>query len=161
MMSKVPRVKPVSMASTPGTLSEPFAPALTRPTMPPTASAISPAKTSQKTVLLRPARYGFSTGAASHGSRPQVSRASPSAAGVADDVGDQLDAALGQDPVALGSGGAVGAFGHQLDLEPLRHRPGDLAAQRGGDGDVRLHVPQIAPADLLRLRIPRHGAAQV
>src|SRR3954471_484520 len=83
------------------------------------------------------------------------------AAGVADDVGDQLDAALGQHAVALGSGGAVGAFRHQLALEPLGHRAVDLAAQRGRDADVGVHVPEIALGDLLRLRVPAHRPPEV
>src|SRR3989442_8221328 len=62
------------------------------------------------------------------------------AAGVADDVGDQLDAPLGDDPIAFGSGGAVRAFRHQLDLEPLGHGPGDLTAQSGWDAAVPGHV---------------------
>src|SRR5882724_11818997 len=83
------------------------------------------------------------------------------AAGVADDVGDQLDAALGQDAIAFRRGGAVRSFRDQLALEPLGHRPRDLPAQRGRDADVGLHVPQVRLGDLLRFRISPHGAAEV
>jgi hypothetical protein len=42
------------------------------------------------------------------------------AAGVADHVGHHQHAALGQDVVGAGHGGAVGAFQHQLGLDAAR-----------------------------------------
>src|SRR5207248_10109409 len=83
------------------------------------------------------------------------------AARVADDVGDELDAALGQDAVALGRGRAVRAFGDELHLETFRDWTGDLAAQCGRDADVRIDVAQIVFRDLLRLWVAGDGAAQV
>src|SRR5439155_16976246 len=50
------------------------------------------------------------------------------AARVGDDVRDQLDAALGEDAVALRRGRTVGALGNQLDLQALRDRTVDLAS---------------------------------
>src|SRR6267154_4089484 len=83
------------------------------------------------------------------------------AAGIADDVRDELDPAFRQHPVSLGGGGSVGAFRHQLYFETLRYGSGDLAAERGRDEDVRLDVPQIVLPDLLRLRIAGDRATQV
>ena len=52
--------------------------------------------------------------------------------------------------VRLGSGGAVGALGDELHLELLGDVGGDLAAQRGGDEDVGLDLPEVLLLDLLR-----------
>src|SRR5207248_5455784 len=60
------------------------------------------------------------------------------AAGVADDVRDELDPALRQHAVTLRGSGAVGAFGDELYFETLGDRTGDLAPERGGNEDVRL-----------------------
>src|SRR5207248_10871361 len=83
------------------------------------------------------------------------------AAGVADDVGDQLDATLRQYAVAFRRGRSVGALRDQLAPEALCHGAGDLASQRRGNADVGIHVPAVRPGDLLRLRVPAHGAPQV
>src|SRR5205807_4121049 len=78
-----------------------------------------------------------------------------------DDVGDHLDAALGEHAVALGSGRAVGALGDEPALEPLGDRAGDLAAERGGNAEVAGDVPEIRLGDLLRLRVAGHRAPEV
>src|SRR5207253_2430317 len=83
------------------------------------------------------------------------------AAGVADDVRDQLDPALRHDAVALRSGRTVRPFRDQLALEPFGDGAGDLASQRRRDADVSLDVEEVGPGDLLGLGISADGAPQV
>ena len=67
------------------------------------------------------------------------------AAGVADDVGDDVDLARHHHAVALAGGRAVRALGDELHLEPLRDVARDLLAERGGDADVRVDRPRSRP----------------
>src|SRR3954462_15771069 len=83
------------------------------------------------------------------------------AAGVPDDVGNQLDAALGEDAISFGRRGTVRSFGDELYFQPFRDGPGDLASQRGGNEDVGLDVEQIVFGNLLGLRVTGDRAAHV
>ena len=71
------------------------------------------------------------------------------AAGVADDVGHDQDAALAEDVVGLGQRRAVGAFEDQLGLDPPRALGRDLAFERGRDEDVAVDVPERLVVDPL------------
>ena len=78
------------------------------------------------------------------------------AAGVAENVGDQVDAALRQDRVAVGVGGAVGAFGGEgADFVNVHLRVKAEAALEGAEPVVVLNA--VAGEDLDLIVAHLHG----
>ena len=71
------------------------------------------------------------------------------AAGVAQDVGDDEDAAVVQDLVGLRGGRPVGGLGDDLGLDLRRVGAGDLVLERGGDEDVAVELEQLVVRDLV------------
>jgi hypothetical protein len=83
------------------------------------------------------------------------------AAGVADDIRDEVDAPGPQDLVSLLGGGAVGGLGHELHLETLGHRAIDLLPQGGGDADLGVHAPEVVLGDGGAAAEPGHRLPEV
>ncbi len=59
-------------------------------------------------------------------------------ASIGEDVGDHQDAPLMKNGIGVGSGGAVGSFGHDARLDAVGILQGDLVLQGGGNQDVAL-----------------------
>src|ERR1022692_4080865 len=80
------------------------------------------------------------------------------AAGIGEDVGDDVDLPVAEDRVRVGLGGAVGAFDDQLDVEGLRFFDADLQLQRRRDEDIGGRREEFRAGDRAGAGIADHRA---
>ena len=75
------------------------------------------------------------------------------AARVREDVGDEVDALLGEDRLGGGLGRAVGALDDELDVERLGLGDADLELERRRDEDVGVGREELLARDRLGARV--------